>query len=206
MRGAPPPVALLHGPEPLLLDDAVARVTRGLFPDGGDLTLSREILDAREAGAEGIVQAALTLPWTRVPPARRRQGNRGARRPGRRPAGRLLPVAESVDRPDAPRCARRSRRPTGSTRPCRARSIARRAGAGERPARGLAPRARRAPTASSSARRPPRSSSSSPVTISPISAARWRRRRSPAAPTTAASASPRCARWWVRPARGTCSI
>jgi DNA polymerase-3 subunit delta len=62
--GAPPAVALLHGPEVLLLDDAVGRVTRGLFPDGGDLTLSREILDSRDAGVEGIVQAALLLPWT----------------------------------------------------------------------------------------------------------------------------------------------
>jgi DNA polymerase-3 subunit delta len=62
--GAPPAVALLHGPETLLLDDAVGRVTRGLFPEGGDLTLSREVLDSREAGAEGIVQAALLLPWT----------------------------------------------------------------------------------------------------------------------------------------------
>ena len=62
--GAPPPVALLHGPEAMLLDDAVSRVTRGLFPDGGDLTLSREILDSRESGAEGIVQAALHLPWS----------------------------------------------------------------------------------------------------------------------------------------------
>ena len=61
--GAPPAVALLHGPEALLLDDAVGRVTRGLFPDGGDLTLSREILDSREAGVEGIVHAALLLPW-----------------------------------------------------------------------------------------------------------------------------------------------
>ena len=61
--GAPPAVALLHGPEALLLDDAVGRVTRGLFPEGGDLTLSREILDSRDAGIEGIVQAALLLPW-----------------------------------------------------------------------------------------------------------------------------------------------
>ena len=61
--GAPPAVALLHGPEALLLDDAVGRVTRGLFPDGGDLALSREILDSREAGVEGIVHAALLLPW-----------------------------------------------------------------------------------------------------------------------------------------------
>lgn len=56
-------VTLLHGPEPFLLDDAVARVTRALFPGQADLSLSREILDARAAGAEAIVQAALTLPW-----------------------------------------------------------------------------------------------------------------------------------------------
>src|SRR5262245_8276204 len=62
--GVPPEVALLHGPETMLLDDAVARVTRGLFPEGGDLTLAREILDSREAGAESIVQAALLLPWS----------------------------------------------------------------------------------------------------------------------------------------------
>ena len=62
--GTPPAVALLHGPEALLLDDAVRRVTRGLFPEGGDLTLSREILDSRDAGSDGIVQAALLLPWT----------------------------------------------------------------------------------------------------------------------------------------------
>ncbi|MGH7397295.1 MAG: hypothetical protein ACRELW_07145, partial [Candidatus Rokuibacteriota bacterium] len=54
------PVTLLHGPEPFLLDDAVARLTRALFPDQTELSLVREILDARGAGAEAIVQAALT--------------------------------------------------------------------------------------------------------------------------------------------------
>ena len=56
-------VTLLHGPEPFLLDDAVARLTRGLFPGQDDLSLAREVLDARGAGAEAIVHAALTLPW-----------------------------------------------------------------------------------------------------------------------------------------------
>jgi DNA polymerase-3 subunit delta len=56
-------VTLLHGPEPFLLDDAVARVTRALFPGQAELSLSREILDSRAAGPEAIVQAALTLPW-----------------------------------------------------------------------------------------------------------------------------------------------
>ena len=62
--GEAPAVALLHGPEPLLLDDAVARTTRALFPEGTDLALSRDVLQASLAGADGIVQAALLLPWT----------------------------------------------------------------------------------------------------------------------------------------------
>ena len=62
-KGQIPPVVLLHGPEPLLLDDAVFRVTRALFPDPSSLALSREVLEARDAGAEGIVQSALVLPW-----------------------------------------------------------------------------------------------------------------------------------------------
>ena len=62
--GQVPPVVLLHGSEPLLIEDAVARVTRGLFPGVSDLSLSREIFEAKDAGAERIVQAALMLPWT----------------------------------------------------------------------------------------------------------------------------------------------
>jgi DNA polymerase-3 subunit delta len=57
------PVTLLHGPEPFLLDDAVARLTRALFPGQTELSLARESVDARAAGAEAVVQAALTLPW-----------------------------------------------------------------------------------------------------------------------------------------------
>ncbi|MGH7298992.1 MAG: hypothetical protein ACREJE_01095, partial [Candidatus Rokuibacteriota bacterium] len=57
------PVTLLHGPEPFLLDDAVARLTRALFPGQTELSLVREILDARTAGADAIVQSALILPW-----------------------------------------------------------------------------------------------------------------------------------------------
>jgi DNA polymerase III delta subunit len=62
-RGDLPPVLLLAGPEPLLLDDALARVTRALFPEGADATLSREVLEAREAGAEAIARSALTMPF-----------------------------------------------------------------------------------------------------------------------------------------------
>jgi DNA polymerase-3 subunit delta len=62
-RDQAPPAALLHGAEPLLLEDAVARVTRALFPDGAELTLVRETFDARDADAESIVRSALMLPW-----------------------------------------------------------------------------------------------------------------------------------------------
>ena len=57
------PITLLHGPEPFLLDDALARLTRALFPGQTELTLVREVLNARVADAEAIVQSALMLPW-----------------------------------------------------------------------------------------------------------------------------------------------
>jgi len=62
-RGQPPPVALLHGGDIQLLDDAVAAVTRGLFADASQAALGRETLDAREATADTIVRAAATLPF-----------------------------------------------------------------------------------------------------------------------------------------------
>ena len=79
--GQVPPVVLLHGAEPLLLEDAVTRVTRGLFPIASDLSLSREIFEAKDAGAERIVQAALMLPWT---PGRRLVVVKGADAAGTR--------------------------------------------------------------------------------------------------------------------------
>jgi len=82
-RAAVPPVLLLHGPEPLLLADALARVTEILFPDPAALALSREVLDAREAGADGIARAALTLPFLS---ARRLVAVRGAELLGSRQA------------------------------------------------------------------------------------------------------------------------
>jgi DNA polymerase-3 subunit delta len=54
---------LLHGPEPFLIEEALARLTLAVCPDPGLLAMSREVLEAREAGAEGIVRAAETLPW-----------------------------------------------------------------------------------------------------------------------------------------------
>ena len=62
-RGPAAPVVLLHGPEPFLLEEGLASLTRSVCPDPGLLAMSREVLEAREAGAEGIVRAAETLPW-----------------------------------------------------------------------------------------------------------------------------------------------
>jgi len=62
-RGQVAPVVLLHGPEPFLIDEALAGLTRVICSDPGLLAMSREVLEAREAGAEGIVRAAETLPW-----------------------------------------------------------------------------------------------------------------------------------------------
>ena len=56
-------VTLLHGAEPFLIDEAIARITRALIPDAAELVMSRDVLEAREAGAEGIVRAAQTFPW-----------------------------------------------------------------------------------------------------------------------------------------------
>lgn len=62
-RGNIPPITLLHGPEPRLLDDALTHVTRALFPDPALLPLSREVFDAGETAVETIVRSALTLPF-----------------------------------------------------------------------------------------------------------------------------------------------
>jgi DNA polymerase-3 subunit delta len=62
-RGAPPPLALLHGPDAQLLDDALAAATRGLFRDPGEAALGREVLEGAEVGADDIVRTASTLPF-----------------------------------------------------------------------------------------------------------------------------------------------
>jgi DNA polymerase-3 subunit delta len=61
--GQLPPVLLVHGAEPFLLEDAVLQVTRALFAEGADLTLLRETADATDVDAESIVRSALLLPW-----------------------------------------------------------------------------------------------------------------------------------------------
>ena len=62
-QGQVGPVVLLHGPEAFLAEEAVARVTRVVCPDPALLAMSRDVLEAREVGADGIVRAAETLPW-----------------------------------------------------------------------------------------------------------------------------------------------
>jgi DNA polymerase-3 subunit delta len=62
-QGRVPRLLLLHGPEPFLLDDALAQVTRSLFSDPTTASLNRELLDARETTVAVLVRAALTLPF-----------------------------------------------------------------------------------------------------------------------------------------------
>ena len=57
-----PALAVLHGPDVQALDDALAAVTRALFPDTTLATLGREVYDARETSADTIARAAETLP------------------------------------------------------------------------------------------------------------------------------------------------
>lgn len=61
--GRPPPLALLHGADAQLLDDALVAVTRGLFPRPDEAALGREIVDGRDASADDIVRSAMTLPF-----------------------------------------------------------------------------------------------------------------------------------------------
>jgi DNA polymerase III subunit delta len=62
-RGQPPPLALLHGPDPQLLDDALAAATRGLFREPSEAALGREIFEGAEVSVEDVVRAASTLPF-----------------------------------------------------------------------------------------------------------------------------------------------
>ena len=68
--GKAPPVSLLHGPEPFLLDDAIARLSGAMFPGQSELSLVREMLDARSAGAESSLPRCSARPARRaLPPA-----------------------------------------------------------------------------------------------------------------------------------------
>jgi DNA polymerase III delta subunit len=61
-RGEVPALALIHGGDAQLLDDALATVTRVLFlPD--EIQLGREVLDGTEVTADTVVRSAMTLPF-----------------------------------------------------------------------------------------------------------------------------------------------
>lgn len=61
-RGRPPAIALVHGTDPQLLDDALAAVARGLFRDAGEAALGREIFEGAEVSVDDVIRAASTLP------------------------------------------------------------------------------------------------------------------------------------------------
>jgi DNA polymerase-3 subunit delta len=61
-RGQPPPVALLHGADAQLLDDALRAATRAMAPDPSLAVFDRDVFDGREVEADAVVSAALTLP------------------------------------------------------------------------------------------------------------------------------------------------
>ena len=46
--GRPPSLALIHGGDAQLLDDALAAATRGLFPDATQIALGREVLEGAD--------------------------------------------------------------------------------------------------------------------------------------------------------------
>jgi DNA polymerase III subunit delta len=60
--GRLPPVVLIHGPDPQLLDDALGLATRGMFPEPSLVVFGREVFDGREVSSQAIVSAASTLP------------------------------------------------------------------------------------------------------------------------------------------------
>lgn len=62
-RGAPPPLVLVHGPDPQLLDDALDLATRALFRGPDEAALAREVFDGGETTAEAVVRSAQTLPF-----------------------------------------------------------------------------------------------------------------------------------------------
>jgi DNA polymerase-3 subunit delta len=61
-RGQLPPVVLVHGADPQLVDDALAAATAALFPDASLATLGREVLDGETVTTAEVVRSAMTLP------------------------------------------------------------------------------------------------------------------------------------------------
>ncbi len=61
-RGEVPALALIHGGDAQLLDDALATVTRALFVVD-EIQLGREVLDGTAVTADTVVRSAMTLPF-----------------------------------------------------------------------------------------------------------------------------------------------
>jgi DNA polymerase-3 subunit delta len=60
--GRVPSLVLIHGPEPLLVEEQLARLTRRLLPDAETAALNRQVLHADTSPPEAIVEAGLSLP------------------------------------------------------------------------------------------------------------------------------------------------
>jgi DNA polymerase-3 subunit delta len=61
-RGQPPPVALLHGADAQLLDDALRAASRAMAPDPSLAVFDRDVFDGPNVEVDTVVSAALTLP------------------------------------------------------------------------------------------------------------------------------------------------
>ncbi len=60
--GRIPRLLLIHGPEPLLIDEVVERLTAATFPEAAGLAVNREVLHADTVTADALVGAGLGLP------------------------------------------------------------------------------------------------------------------------------------------------
>jgi len=60
--GRVPRLLLIHGPEPLLVDEAVERLQAAVFPDPVAAAWNREVLHADTLSPEALVSAGLALP------------------------------------------------------------------------------------------------------------------------------------------------
>ena len=61
-RGQVPGLALIHGSDVQLIDDALTAVSRALFPDAAAAVFDREVFDGRRVDLETVTNAAATLP------------------------------------------------------------------------------------------------------------------------------------------------
>lgn len=62
-RGEVPPLLLLHGREPLLIDELLDRLTAAVFSDRDQAALDREVLAGETTTADAILEAAAALSF-----------------------------------------------------------------------------------------------------------------------------------------------